>query len=178
MGTNNLLAGVIGCCFLLFWSVSGCSSESQPSGETPAEDHINVPFTQHGSLTMSRDGVVFREINIEIADTDSSRTRGLMQRDKLPADSGMLFIFESETQQGFWMANTRLALDLIFIRTDGSVQSISKYVQPMSLDSVLSDGPAQYVLEVEAGYVDSVGLTEGDLIEWTVLDAPEAAEKP
>ena len=101
-----------------------------------------------------------------------------MQRDKLPAYSGMLFIFESETQQGFWMANTRLALDLIFIRTDGSVQSISKYVQPMSLDSVLSYGPAQYVLEVEAGYVDSVGLTEGDLIEWTVLDAPEAAEKP
>ncbi|NQV74352.1 DUF192 domain-containing protein [bacterium] len=174
MGTKNILAGVLGCCFLLFWSISGCSSENQPAVDTAAEDHINVPFTKHGSLTMSRDGVVFREIAIEIADSDSSRTRGLMQRDKLPADSGMLFIFESETQQGFWMANTRLALDLVFIRTDGSVQSISKYVQPMSLDTVLSDGPAQYVLEVEAGYVDSVGLTEGDQIQWTALDASDA----
>jgi uncharacterized membrane protein (UPF0127 family) len=79
----------------------------------------------------------------------------------------MLFLFSDETQQGFWMANTRIALDLIFILSDGTVLSISKYVQPMRTETISSLGQAQYVLEVEAGVTDSIGLIEGDLIQWT-----------
>ncbi len=144
----------------------GGGSNSGSTETPPADTHVNIPFREDGSLTMSRDGDVFQEIVIEIAESDSSRNRGLMQRDGLPEDGGMLFLFETETAQGFWMANTRIALDLIFIRSDGAVQSISKYIQPMRTDTVPSDGPAQFVLEVVAGYTDSVGLIEGDHIEW------------
>ena len=147
----------------------GCGTDAPKAPDTPDVDevHVDIPFRMDGSLTMSRDGEVYQSIAIEIADNDSTRERGLMQRDGLPKDSGMLFIFDSESEQGFWMANTRIALDLIFVRSDGQVQSISKYIQPMRLETVPSQGPAQYVLEVEAGYTDSVGLIEGDILEWT-----------
>lgn len=159
---------------LLLVLLIGCGTDSPKATDTPnlEEVHVDIPFRTDGSLTMSRDGEVYRTIAIEIADNDSTRERGLMQRDGLPDDSGMLFIFNAESEQGFWMANTRIALDLIFIRSDGHVQSISKYIQPMRLETVPSQGPAQYVLEVEAGYTDSVGLIEGDVIEW-VRDSGE-----
>ncbi|MDA0684132.1 MAG: DUF192 domain-containing protein [Bacteroidetes bacterium] len=156
---------------LLVALLVGCGTNTSDAPDSPAkveseETHIDIPFRSDGTLTMSRDGETYRTIAIEIADNDSTRERGLMQRDGLPEDSGMLFIFDNESEQGFWMANTRIALDLIFVRSDGSVQSISKYIQPMRTETVPSQGPAQYVLEVEAGYTDSVGLIEGDVVEW------------
>jgi len=173
MGKKNLLAiALLTLTLSTVGILSGCSTADDPSPTPPAEDHVDVPFTRHGSLVMSRAGSDYNEIAIEIADTDSSRTRGLMQRDGLPDQSGMLFVFEIEKEQGFWMANTRIALDLIFIRSDGSVQRVAKYVQAMSLETVLSNGPAQYVLEVSAGVADSMGITEGDLMVWS-RDATE-----
>lgn len=147
--------------------ISACSSPDKPESTTRSEsDHVDILFQRHGTLTMSRDGDIFNEITIEIADNDSTRTRGLMQRDGLPVDSGMLFFFPTESEQGFWMANTRIALDLIFITADHRVLSIAKYVQPMKTETVPSRGLAMYVLEVEAGYTDSIGLIEGDFLEW------------
>ena len=150
---------------LLAGNLNGCSP-SDKAATAQEEAYINVPFRSDGWLTIARDEQIFQDLDIEIAEDDSSRTRGLMQRDELPDQSGMLFIFPSESQQGFWMANTRIALDLIFIRKDGTVQSVAKYIQPMRTESVPSRGLAQYVLEVQAGFVDSVGLLEGDHIEW------------
>jgi len=154
--------------FIVAISLSACAPNADAPSETAEEEvkAVNIPFREDGSLTMSRDGEIFQTIVIEIAESDSARTRGLMQRDGLPENGGMLFLFEAESQQGFWMANTRIALDLIFIRTDGSVQSISKYIQPMRTETIPSQGPAQFVLEVVAGYTDSIGLIEGDQIEW------------
>ncbi|MBT6599017.1 MAG: DUF192 domain-containing protein, partial [Bacteroidetes Order II. Incertae sedis bacterium] len=85
----------------------------------------------------------------------------------LPADSGMLFVFPAEAEQGFWMGNTRLALDFVWIRSSGEVHSMTKYIQPMRTETVPSNGPVQYVLELEAGFLDSLGLIEGDQIEWS-----------
>jgi len=156
-----LLAGLV---------LAGCASEPSTDQTEPAaeaeSDRVNIPFREDGSLTISRDGEVLRTFAIEIAEDDSSRNRGLMQRDGLPDDSGMLFLFDSETEQGFWMANTRIALDLIFIRSNGEIQSISKYIQPMRTETIPSNGPAQYVFEVEAGVSDSIGLIEGDVVAW------------
>lgn len=148
--------------------LTGCDpSPEKPANEEHQPSEINIPFRADGHLTIQRDSEVLAELTIEIAEDDSSRTRGLMQRDGLPDSSGMLFIFETETQQGFWMANTRMALDLIFIRSDGRIQSISKYIQPMRTETIPSNGPAQYVLEVPAGYSDSIGLLEEDLVTWS-----------
>ena len=146
---------------------TGCA---QPEADQPAvedassESSVNIPFRNDGTLTISRDNEVYLTLEIEIADTDSSRNRGLMQRDGLPEDSGMWFIFDQESEQGFWMANTRMALDLIFVRSDGQIQSITKYVQPMRTETIPSNGHAQYVLEVEAGDSDTIGILEGDMV--------------
>lgn len=142
----------------------GCANPERP---TPPEAKSTLPFTRHGSLEFLREGDVYGEIDVEIAETDSSRARGLMQRELLPPHSGMLFLFEREEEQSFWMANTPLALDLIFIRADSTVLRIARYVQPMSANSITSNGPAQFVLEVPAGYSDSIGLIEGDYLDWT-----------
>ncbi len=152
---------------LLAILVAACGTPPADEPAAPAEDdaqRVNIPFRSDGTLTISRDDEVYLTLDIEIADTDSTRNRGLMQRDGLPEDSGMWFIFPEETEQGFWMANTRIALDLIFVRSDGTVQHIAKYIQPMNTDTVPSNGPSQYVLEVEAGYSDSMGIIEGDVI--------------
>lgn len=153
--------------FLLALTVAACGNpevDSPDAQEVDGESQVNIPFRKDGSLTISRDEEVYLSLDIEIADTDSSRNRGLMQRDGLPDQSGMWFIFDQESEQGFWMANTRMALDLIFVRADGHIQSITKYVQPMRTETIPSNGPAQYVLEVEAGYSDTVGILEGDFV--------------
>ena len=148
--------------------VVGCSSnkEHTPPSE-PVESNVNIPFRSDGTLTFSRDGEILRTVAIEIAEDDSSKNRGLMQRDGLPDDSGMLFLFPTEAEQGFWMGNTRIALDFVWIRSSGEVHSMTKYIQPMRTETVPSNGPVQYVLELEAGYLDSMGLIEGDMAEWT-----------
>ncbi|MEQ9104345.1 MAG: DUF192 domain-containing protein [Rhodothermales bacterium] len=155
--------------FSLSASLAACGSPDSDSGsdnKPSAESTVSIPFRDDGSLSFIRDGEVFKDIRIEIADTDSTRTRGLMQRTSLPTDSGMLFLFDREEEQSFWMANTPLALDLIFIRADSTVLRIAKYVQPMSPDPVTSNGPARFVLEVPAGYSDTIGVIEGDRLRW------------
>lgn len=149
---------------VLFTGCAQPEAEQPAAGDASSESSVNVPFRKDGTLTISRDDDVYLTLEIEIADTDSSRNRGLMQRDGLPEDSGMWFIFDQENEQGFWMANTRMALDLIFVRSDGQIQSITKYVQPMRTETIPSNGPAQYVLEVEAGYSDTIGILEGDMV--------------
>lgn len=146
--------------------LSGCGAGSDAE---PAEDtYPDIPFRTDGTLSFVRDGEVIQTIAIEVADTDSSRTRGLMQRPSLPVDSGMLFIFPDEQQRAFWMANTPLSLDIMYIRADSSILSIARYTTPFSGASIPSNGLAQFVLEVVAGYTDSVGITEGDRLSWTL----------
>ena len=152
-------------------SLSACGSPPADKSTRTHDDQISIPFRKDGTLTISRDNEVYLTLDIEIADTDSSRNRGLMQRDGLPEDSGMWFIFDRESEQGFWMANTRLALDLIFVRSDGTIQSMAKYIQPMRTETISSNGLSQFVLEVEAGYSDSKGILEGDVIAFE-RDAP------
>lgn len=163
---TRLTSFLVACAIL-----AGCGEPApEPAPANPtnptnsAEETVSIPFRKDGTLTLSRDGEVYRTLDIEIADTDSTRTRGMMQRDSLPDDSGMLFIFDVEEEQGFWMANTPLALDLIFVRADGSILTIAKYIQPMRTETVPSNGRAMYVLEVEAGYSDSIGIIEGDVM--------------
>jgi uncharacterized membrane protein (UPF0127 family) len=154
------------CLSLILLACNTSETDRETAGSIPSENTVSIPFRSDGSLSFIRDGEVFKDIRIEIADSDSSRTRGLMQRTSLPSDSGMLFLFDREEEQSFWMANTPLALDLIFVRADSTVLRIAKYVQPMSPDPVTSNGPARFVLEVPAGYSDTIGLIEGDRLRW------------
>lgn len=155
---------------MLAMVLSACGDWGQGS-ENGDLDGEPIPFRMDGELTFLRDGSENVTIEIEIAESDSARERGLMQRDSLPDLGGMLFIFPREETQSFWMANTPLALDLIFVDSDSQIVDIDKYTRPFSTGSIASDAPAQYVIEVKAGFSDTHGITEGDRVRWRRTEA-------
>jgi uncharacterized membrane protein (UPF0127 family) len=117
-------------------------------------------------------GVILLTVDAELATTPETRTHGLMERASLPADHGMLFIFEVAQPLSFWMFNTLIPLDIIFVNVERRITSISASVPPCRPPSrcptYRSDGPAQFVLEVNAGTVVKAGIEVGDKLRWTV----------
>ncbi len=155
------------CLFLLAVTIASCGNDSSPRGAQQANDAFpDIPFRDDGNLTFFQGEMDIVTIDIEIAESDSARSRGLMQRPSLPDKSGMLFLFEREAMQTFYMANTPLALDLLFVDSDSVVIDIDKYNRPFTSDYIRSDAPAQYVIEVPAGFADIYGLLEGERVHW------------
>ena len=101
---------------------------------------------------------------VEIADTEQSRERGLMFRKELPPGRGMLFDFHRERQVGFWMKNTLIPLDMIFIDGRGRIVSIEQDAKPMSEDVIMSGGQVRAVLEVDGGTARRLGIAPGDRV--------------
>ena len=101
---------------------------------------------------------------VEIADTEAERERGLMFRKELPPGRGMLFDFHREQQVGFWMKNTLIPLDMIFIDRRGRIVNIAQDAKPMSEDVIMSGGQVRAVLEVIAGTVRRLGIQPGDRV--------------
>jgi uncharacterized membrane protein (UPF0127 family) len=99
-----------------------------------------------------------------IADTEPSRNRGLMFVKSLPSDQAMLFLFERPRYVAFWMKNTYLSLDIVFIAEDGSVINIAHDTEPLSLRTIQSAAPVTGVLELVAGTAAEIGLSPGDRI--------------
>lgn len=101
-------------------------------------------------------------IEAEVADTEDERMRGLSNRDSLPQNRGMLFVFPEEGQWGFWMKDTRIPLDMIWAAADGTIVTIAKNVRPESYPAIYKPvAPARYVLEVNAGFAEAHALAEG-----------------
>ena len=106
-------------------------------------------------------------IRAEIAATPEQQSRGLMFRTEMGADEGMLFPREDEPRMAsFWMRNTVLPLDIIFIGPDRKILNIAADTVPYSEQSVLSDGIAGAVLELNAGRAAELGIAAGDLVDW------------
>ena len=112
-------------------------------------------------------------LEVQIADTDPRRARGLMFQEILPYNQGMLFVFEDSSIRSMWMLNMQFALDLIWFDSSGNVVHIEKDVPPCksALETVActvqngNDKPAQYVLEVTAGFVDKFNINENSKLE-------------
>ena len=100
--------------------------------------------------------------SIEVADTEASRERGLMFRTSLAPDAGMLFDYHQEQQASFWMQNTLIPLDMIFISADGIVKTIHVNARPMDTTSIPSEVPVRFVLEIGGGRSQEIGLKVGD----------------
>lgn len=107
-----------------------------------------------------------KSLQVELADTDYSVQLGMMYRDELTEDQGMLFVFNEAIPRYFYMKNTDAALDIIFITANKLVDSYSLNAQPKDETLLESKGAAQYVLEVKSGMVEKWGLKEGDRIAW------------
>ena len=102
---------------------------------------------------------------VEIADTEASRERGLMFRTSLAPDAGMLFDYHHEQQASFWMQNTLIPLDMIFISADGIVKTIHVNARPMDTTSIPSEVPIRFVMEIPGGRSEEIGLKVGDRFE-------------
>ena len=102
--------------------------------------------------------------SVEVATTEAERARGLMFRDELPAGHGMLFIHEEEGPLAYWMKNTRIPLDIVFLDKDMRVVEV-EHAKPLDESNVGPDSPTQYVIELNAGAADKLGLKTGDKIE-------------
>ncbi len=101
---------------------------------------------------------------VEMATTDAERAQGLMNRKELPEGQGMLFDFQRDQEVGFWMKNTYIPLDMIFIRSDGRIMRIAENTEPLSEKIVPSNSPVRGVLEVIAGTTRKLGIAVGDRV--------------
>lgn len=123
-------------------------------------------FEKHGELTL-KSSFSTKTIEIEIVETEEKIRQGLMYRSKMREDRGMLFIFPDNKPRSFWMKNTILPLDIVFIGEDKTVVAIQANTTPFSKKSLPSNGKnAKYVLEVNAGFMKKFGFKEGDTIDF------------
>ena len=103
------------------------------------------------------------KLEIETADTPFKRSVGLMYREELSPESGMLFIFPENQEQSFWMKDTHIPLSIAYIDEDGIIINIED-MEPLSLNSVTSSGPCKYALEVNQGWFEENGIQAGSKI--------------
>lgn len=146
-------------------------------GSTLTTTAPEVQFTKEGELSFLRQATAetIAQIDIEIADTPAERTQGLMYRRSLPADAGMLFIFDSAQPLTFWMKDTFISLDMVFVNDSKEIVSIARSTIPLSEALIPSGGDAMYVVEVNAGFCDTHGIREGDSIDFARTSAARVA---
>jgi uncharacterized membrane protein (UPF0127 family) len=110
----------------------------------------------------SKNGV--HAFSVEMAENDADRAKGLMYRKELPEGKGMLFDFKRDQEVSFWMQNTFIPLDMLFIRGDGTILRIAENTEPLSTKLVPSGGPVRAVLEVIGGTARKFGIAPGDRV--------------
>lgn len=142
----------------------GCSDRPERKGPAGAP---HFEFRKDGELAfVTVAGDTIATIHIEIADTPVSREVGLMYREELGGNQGMLFVFEAESIRSFWMRNTVLPLDMIFVTADYRIVTIHENTIPYTVRSYISDQPVLYVVEVNGGFCAERGVKLGDLISY------------
>lgn len=102
--------------------------------------------------------------DVEIAETPQQMMQGLMFRQSMPPDAGMLFVHRRDQVATMWMKNTLIPLDMLFIDREGRVVGIHKNAKPHSLDTIAAPGPVRAVLELNGGISDRLGIREGDRV--------------
>ena len=124
---------------------------------------IGAPARADGLETLTlRTATGDHEFSVEIAATPETRERGLMNRRFMPSDRGMLFEFERDAPVAFWMKNTFIPLDMVFIARNGKVTRIVDRAEPLSERAIPSGGPCAAVLELNGGVAAQIGLAIGD----------------
>jgi uncharacterized protein len=138
-------------------------------GGSPEKNDEEYMFRKDGELTfLDSTGTVSTKIDIQIANTEFDRELGLMFRKSMNENQGMLFIFPDVQVRNFWMRNTEIPLDIIFVSDSKRVLNIAKNTTPYSDISYSSAGPAKYVVEVNGGFCDRHNITRGAMVNWVV----------
>jgi len=139
--------------------------------ETP-EQKVKSPeihFVKEGNLKITDSLGHFKAVfDIEVADDDYQRETGLMYRNSMQDNQAMLFVFDNEQPRYFYMKNTYIPLDIIFVSKDSVIVSIAKDAKVMDEATLPSQFPAQYVLEVNAGLCEQKDIRPGDKLYWSI----------
>ena len=139
----------------------GCS----PQAAVPAPPERSAAGLEQVALTITS-GKSTHRFTVEVARTDEEQARGLMFRQSLAPDRGMIFPYDPPQPVGFWMKNTLIPLDMIFIREDGTIARIAENTVPLSLDMVPSVEPVVAVLEIAGGRSAALGIRPDDKVDW------------
>lgn len=154
--------------YLIFFLVAlSCNNSSKTVTKS-----LDISFKKEGILQLKKaiNDSLITSLNIEIADDDYQTQTGLMYRNSIADSQGMLFIFPNEISRNFYMKNTRIPLDIIYISKDSTIVSFQKNAKPFDETSLPSNVPAKYVLEVNAGLADTWKLDVGDTISFDISD--------
>ena len=147
----------LGCVALMLVGVAAC--KGAPMMDEAHAQGALVPLSIKTSTTI-------RKFRVEVARTVTEQARGLMFRESLPDDGGMIFPMNPARNASFWMKNTVIPLDMIFIRADGSIARIAAETVPYSLEPVDSGEPVAAVLELAGGKAAALGIAEDDVVSW------------
>jgi uncharacterized membrane protein (UPF0127 family) len=140
----------------------GCS----PQAAVTAPLGRSAAGLEQVSLTIRSKDKGTSKFTVEVARTAEEQTKGLMFRQSLAPDRGMIFPYDPPQPVGFWMKNTLIPLDMIFIRQDGTIANIAENTVPLSLELVPSAEPVVAVLEIAGGRSAELGIKSGDRVDW------------
>ncbi|MCF0072595.1 DUF192 domain-containing protein [Dyadobacter sp. CY261] len=139
--------------------------EKKPE-KTIAATPSTANFVKEGEVGFWRKGREYKKIDVEIAENEAERNKGLMFRPFLPDSVGMLFIFEQPGEHSFWMKNTAIPLDIVYVGPDKKIISIAENTRPYSEESIPPYGLVKYVVEFNAGFTKSNNIQSGDAISF------------
>lgn len=138
-------------------SIGGCPAGATQGQSPDGLEQVVLCLTSAGKT---------RKFTVEVARTSAQQAKGLMFRTALADDKGMLFPFPEPRVASFWMRNTVIPLDIIFVRTNGTIESIAENTIPYSTDPVEAGEPVAAVLELRGGLTAELGIAAGDKIVW------------
>ncbi len=150
-----------GLSLFISFSFSSCNEDRKEE----AIETEPITFTKEGELYLiGASGDTLQKLDIELAETDYEHQTGLMYRESMQDDQGMLFVYDSESVRSFYMKNTYIPLDILYYDADSTLVSIQKNATPRDESSLPSEGPAQFVLEINASLSDKWGISDGNQI--------------
>lgn len=146
---------------ILFLSTIFTSCNDEKKDEVIETDPIT--FSKEAEVYLIKaSGDTLKKLYVELAESDYEHQTGLMYRESMDKDQGMLFIYESERIRSFYMKNTYIPLDIIYYSADSTLVSIQKNAIPRNETSLPSEAPTQFILEINAGLSDQWGIEQGD----------------
>jgi uncharacterized membrane protein (UPF0127 family) len=148
-------------CLAVFGCADAKHANDRPAPPPQTEEAM---LSQRGKVTLHLKGGREERLDVEIASDDPTRTRGLMFRKALPETAGMIFVFPEESLRSFWMKNTLIPLDMLFVDAKGKVIGIVENAEPRTLTSRSVEGDSKYVLEVAGGWCARHGVAAGDTL--------------
>ena len=164
--------------FLLVFVLSACPATTSPDKASPEKTtkaqqakaqhkgDIPAPFDLDRAVVVIESKAGPQRFKVQVAKLDKERQRGLMYVESMPDDEGMIFLFEKQEQRSFWMKNTWIALDMLFIDEDHVVTGIVENAEPLTTSSRKINGATRFVLEVNGGLTRKLGIAAGDKVTW------------